>query len=312
MNTTIVVLGEALVDALPSGPVAGGAPFNVARTLAAMGLAPLLVSRIGAHHGRPDKDAALLLDSARSHGLRTDGIQFDAQRPTGRASVDLSGSEHRFRIHDDAAWDHIELAPAVAAMKAGAVPRAIYFGTLAQRSAVSRETLRALLAATTATRFLDLNLRGQADERELAAASLALADWVKVNQDELAHLHAWFTAPGALLPAWGSAAHAQAVTALVQRFDIERLIVTRGADGHAAYDRRGVLDIAGEAAAVPHPVDTIGAGDAFSAVVLAAMVRDEPLAPALARAGRAAAAVCGIAGPLPRQADPAFFAAWRA
>lgn len=312
MNTTIVVLGEALVDALPSGPVAGGAPFNVARSLAALGLAPLLISRLGANDGPGNNDAALLLDSAHSHGLRMDGIQFDAQRATGRASVDVSSSEHRFHIHDDAAWDHIDLAAAREAIQAGPIPRAIYFGTLAQRSAVSRATLRALLADTTATRFLDLNLRGQANDRELASASLALAGWVKVNDDELAHLHAWFIAPGAPLPAWGSAAHAQAVTALVRRFHIERLIVTRGADGYAAFDRRGVLDLAGEAAAVPHPVDTIGAGDAFSAVVLAALVRGEPLTPALARASRAAAAVCGIAGPLPAAADTSFFASWRA
>jgi len=188
----------------------------------------------------------------------------------------------------------------------------IYFGTLAQRSPPSRATIRALVAQTPATRFLDLNLRGQADERDIAQASLILADWVKVNDDELATLLNWFGATGRGAPAWGSELHARAVAALIRRFELARLIVTRGAIGYAAFDKDGGCDIVGSAAPVAHLVDTIGAGDALSAMVLAGLVRGDALSASLEKANRFAAAVCGIAGPLPAVADDAFFAPWRA
>ncbi|MFX5710084.1 PfkB family carbohydrate kinase, partial [Acinetobacter baumannii] len=79
----ILVLGEALVDEFHDGPVAGGAPFNVARSLAALGVPMRFVSRIGAH----DAAGRLVLDSAACFGLAVDGIQRDPQRPTGRVSV---------------------------------------------------------------------------------------------------------------------------------------------------------------------------------------------------------------------------------
>ncbi|PTT75788.1 fructokinase, partial [Pelomonas sp. HMWF004] len=167
------------MDEFHDGHVAGGAPFNVARSLAALDAPVRFVSRIGTG----DAAGRLVLDSAARVGLAVDGIQRDAGRATGRVSVHEAAGGHHFEIHADAAWDHLDPP---AAMAAGWV----YFGTLAQRHAVSRTALRATVKRSPGPRLLDLNLRPGTDTTELAAESLMLADWLKINEDELAWLQA--------------------------------------------------------------------------------------------------------------------------
>ncbi|MFG6429677.1 PfkB family carbohydrate kinase [Pelomonas parva] len=280
----VLVLGEALVDEFHDGPVAGGAPFNVARSLAALGAPVRFVSRIGAD----DVAGRLVLDSAARFCLAVDGIQRDAARATGRVSVHEDGKGgHRFEIHADAAWDHLE---APAATQAGIV----YFGSLAQRAPASRAAIRATVKRVPGSRFLDLNLRPGTDTPALAAEVLMLADWVKLNEDELDRLLAWFE-PG--LPD------------LMARFALRRMLVTRGAAGYALYGERGSLLASGDGVAQPALVDTVGAGDGFTAMLLAGLSLGRDLAATLALANRYAAMICGVRGPLP--ADPALLAPWR-
>jgi len=280
----VLVIGEALVDEFHDGTVPGGAPFNVARSLAALGAPVRFVSRIGAD----DAAGRLLLDSAARFGLAVDGIQRDAVRATGRVSVhEAADGSHRFEIHADAAWDHLE-APAPAEVGI------VYFGSLAQRSPVSRAALRATVKRSTGLRLLDLNLRPGSDAPELAAESLMLADWVKLNEDELACLLAWFE---------------PTLAALMQRFALRRLVLTRGAAGYALYGEAGRLLAQGEGAAQPALVDSVGAGDGFTALLLAGLARGRDLAAILGLANRYAAMICGVRGPLP--GDPALLSPWR-
>src|SRR5437868_3576079 len=96
---SIAVLGEALVDEFHDGPVAGGAPFNVARSLATLGAPTLFISRIGAE----DANGALVVDSAGRYALGAQGLQRDPDRATGRVSVhERAGGGHSFEIHADA------------------------------------------------------------------------------------------------------------------------------------------------------------------------------------------------------------------
>ncbi|MGQ3050678.1 MAG: PfkB family carbohydrate kinase [Roseateles sp.] len=280
----VLVIGEALVDEFHDGSVAGGAPFNVARSLAALGAPVRFVSRIGVD----DAAGRLVLDSAARFGLAVDGIQRDATRATGRVSVhEDQGSGHRFEIHADAAWDHLE-TPAAAG--AGIV----YFGSLAQRHAVSRAAIRATVKRASGLRLLDLNLRPGSDTPELAAESLMLADWVKLNEDELDRLLGWF---GPTLPA------------LMARFALQRLVVTRGASGYSLHGEQGQVSAAGQGVAQPDFIDSVGAGDGFTAVLLAGLSLGLDLSATLALANRYAAMICGVRGPLP--ADPTTLAAWR-
>ncbi len=280
----ILVLGEALVDEFHDGPVAGGAPFNVARSLAAVGAPVRFVSRIGAD----DAAGRLVLDSAARFGLSAAGIQRDAHRETGRVSVNDEGGGHRFEIHADAAWDHLD--PPAAEADAGLV----YFGSLAQRHPVSRAAIRACVKRAAGPRLLDLNLRPGTDTPALAAESLMLADWVKINEDELDRLLDWFepTLPG-----------------LMARFALQRVVLTRGDVGYVLYGDEGQLLASGEGVAQPAFIDSVGAGDSFTAVLLAGLSLGRDVGATLALANRYAAMICGVRGPLP--ADPAVLAPWR-
>ncbi len=284
-NRCVAVIGEALIDRFPGADVIGGAPFNVARNLALLGAAPVMITRIGAD-ALGDTIAA---DFAR-FGMDTRGLQRDPAHATGTVAVHMSGTHHRFEIGADSAWDHIDAGQAAKAVRASA-PAVVYFGTLAQRGAVSRAAIHAALGASGAATFLDLNLRDGPDNSSLAEDSLTRAQLVKVNDDELDQLTAWFVpAPKPTLRA--------AAEALLQRFALQRLTVTRGADGWACLDRtQGWL----EGASPPVEVrDTVGAGDAFASVLLLGELLGElrgwALPTTLQRAGAFASAVCGIAG----------------
>lgn len=322
LQSGVMLVGEALVDEFVEQPVAGGAPLNVARSLAALGLPALLVSRLGLQQRQEqgtgasgaDAGARLVLASMRRFGLDEQGLQFDACHATGRVSVVEEGGSHAFVIHPDAAWDHLDEAPAQALLQARA-PGVLYFGSLAQRSTASRASIQGLLRSAHASgclRYLDLNLREGCMPAELAAGlvadSLAQADWLKLNDAELLQLQRWFGA-GPLDPLQPAAQLQRPVAALLRRFGVQRLILTRGAAGYACFDADGELLSEGPGRQDLTLIDTVGAGDAFSAMALAAELRAVPLARALELANGYAAAICGQRGPVP-QAD-SFFQPWR-
>ncbi|MFG6486144.1 PfkB family carbohydrate kinase [Roseateles sp. BYS78W] len=287
---SLVVLGEALVDEFHDGPVAGGAPFNVARSLATLGAPTLFISRIGAD----DANGRLVLDSARRYGLGEQGLQRDAARATGRVSVhEKAGGGHSFEIHADAAWDHLDAAAARTAL-AGARASVLYFGSLAQRHVVSRAAIRALAKTFTGLRFLDLNLRPGTDNALFAAESLMLADWVKVNDEELARLAVWFDAAGD---------EAAQIASLMARFALQRVVLTLGADGWRFYGPGGVLLADGPGVPQAHVVDTVGAGDSFTAMLLAGHSLGRDMTATLTLANQFASFICGQRGPLPGDAQ---------
>lgn len=284
----IVVLGEALVDVFPDRQELGGAPFNVARNLAALGAAPLLVSRVGL-----DSAGDQIAAQMSRLGMDARGVQLDPGRATGRVLVGLQAGQPDFRIEADGAWDWVDPSGAMSVVQSAA-PTWMYFGTLAQRGSITRKAIQSALAASTAPRFLDLNLRDMPGQREVAEQSLHLADQLKVNEDELETLLSWF-APGAV------AGTGEAEFSLLARFDLRRMVITRGERGWSCYDleSRRVLD--GPAPKV-HVRDTVGAGDAFSAVVLLGEQRGWSLETTLKRAAHFSAAVCTLNGAFDEQA----------
>ena len=298
---TIAVFGEALVDDFITEQVVGGAPFNVARSLAAFGAATLMVTRIGA-----DKNGALLRNEFRRFGMSEAALQIDDREATGRVVVERDAGGHRFIILPDQAYDYVETAPALTAL-AQSQPEVIYFGTMAQRHPQSRATLRAMLEASKAQRYLDLNVReGQVTER-IAHESLKLADIVKVNEDELQDLFKWYTHTQPGTGAADSPAMRDACLVLMRTFGLRGLIVTLGARGAMYFEADGTVTANHECHAPAHMVDTVGAGDAFSAVFLFGQSQGWPLPLTLARANAFAGAICGISGAVP--ADIGFYTA---
>lgn len=318
---SIVLVGEALVDVFPDREVVGGAPFNVARNLAALGAPVTMVTRVG-----DDAYGRRIADEYARFGIDPVGLQLDATRRTGLVHVESERDGHRLRVAPDVAWDALDATSALDATHRVS-PQAIYFGMLAQRSVTSRDAiLRCVAEQTEAPRFLDLNLRVDGDDENLSAAiaadfvsaSLALADVVKVNTDELAALLAWFVTG---LPDGAAIAHSDArssagraveqvaVRRLIERFALQCLVVTRGAEGCTAYDGHGER-VADAGAVAVDVVDTVGAGDAFAAVLLLGLTHGWQVPLTVERASAFASAVCTLRGAVAD--DDAFYRVWRA
>jgi fructokinase len=295
----IAVLGEALVDIFKDRSVLGGAPFNVARNLAALGCKPHFFTRIGA-----DELGVCIQAECQRFGMSLKHVQIDRLRPTGAVKVSMRGQEHSFEILPDRAWDDLD-GDRVSRELQQLAPKWVYFGTLAQRGPVSRQAIREGVNATWATSFLDLNLRSGADDATLVAASMQLADVVKVNEEELHRLLTWFSTDP--VGSFASREHLGQVMALLDRFDVLRLFVTRGPEGYVAYERE--LGVTHEGKARPVAVqDTVGAGDAFSSVLLLGALRNWPLPVTLQRAADFASAVCTLPGAV--STDLSWYVPW--
>lgn len=296
---TWLLFGELLSDCFADAEVAGGAPFNVATHLAALGGpddgTPVLVSRVG-----QDERGRFLLQRVREAGLGTDAIQRDRQHPSGCVDIRLAATGHAFVIPPDQAWDFIMVAPALAAIGNRRVPW-LYFGTLAQRGQ-SRRALRTLVEHNGGGTFLDVNLREDPLPREVLVWSLAHADILKLNDDELQRL--------SRLLRIDPSDPRDAALRLMTRFDIRQVIVTAGAHGAWSVDRAGRSTEASGGAPLADFRDSVGAGDAFAAVCLFALARGWPVELMLRRANRFAREICRIRGAVP--VDRAFYREFRA
>lgn len=300
----VAVFGEMLVDEFPTGPVVGGAPFNVARHLAAFGHSPLMLSAVGR-----DATADLVMAEFTRYGMATSGAQLAPRHATGVVDVQMApDGSHRFHIRRDCAWDVVETGPALAAA-AALDPRGwLYSGTLALRSPVSRATGLALMRAHPGPRYLDLNWREGHVTRDVALEALGLADVLKVNEEELAMLCEWLggrTAPASV---------DVGARFVLDRVALRTLLVTCGAVGSVAFGADGMRLAEAPARVVTQLVDTVGAGDSFSAVVLAGLLRGWDMAATLARANEFAGHICEVRGAVPPQlaAYQAWTAGWNA
>lgn len=304
MSHDLVLFGEALVDQFASGAVVGGAPLNVARHLAGLGLKPLLITRLGRDAAGQD-----ILREFERYGLSKAGVQLDPEHPSGAVRVAQSATgEHRFEILPHRAYDYIDASAALKAVQ-GSRRLPLYFGSLCSRGTVSRRALTALRAASSAPSYLDLNWREALLDVAHARSLVEAADTIKFNDVELRMVLDWYGLAQPLMPQPPSL-HSQLpqFASLLRQGQARLLIVTYGAAGYAAFGRDGRCLATGTASAVEQLVDTVGAGDAFSAIVLLGLCRDWPLALSLARASEFAAAVCGLRGAAPAELD--FYQPW--
>lgn len=281
-----VGLGEILWDVLPDKRMLGGAPANFAYHVNALGGAGLPVSRVG------DDDLgreALALLARR--GVNVDAVSVDPDHPTGTvdALVDENGVA-AYVFPDDVAWDFLVLEPPALALAERA--DAVCFGTLAQRAATSREAIHRFLAASTkALKIYDINLRQHFYTPEIIAASLDAAHVLKINDDELRTVTALFGLPQGERPA---------LRALMERHRLDLAVLTRGGEGSLLLTAEAVSDLPGRAVEV---VDTIGAGDSFTAALVIGYLGGWPLEEINGYAAEVAGYVCGFAGAMPDMPD---------
>ena len=277
-----VIFGEVLFDHFPDGSrVLGGAPFNVAWHLRGFGANPLVLSAVG-----DDDEGGEVLERMTSWDLMTHGVQTDRLHHTGRVTATVVDGENHFEIAGEQAWDYVRAeaaAPVIAEEPVGL----FYHGTLALRADTSWNTLRSLRDQSDAPSFVDINLRPPWWTKERLGWCLSTSHWVKLNDAELAELTS--------KPTETFEQCRDAAMDLARAHTIQGLIVTRG--------EKGALSVLGaertfEAAPVEveEVVDTVGAGDAFSAVMCLGILQQWDFQTTLDRAVAFAADLCRIRG----------------
>jgi fructokinase len=281
---TVLGVGELLWDVFPDGRrILGGAPANFAYHAGTLGAHAVAVSAIGS-----DPLGRELIANFARIGMATDGLAVLPDRMTGTVSVSLDAAgKPTYIIHEGVAWDALPWSDGMARLAAGA--DVIGFGSLAQRSATSRDTIRRLLASARpdCLKVFDLNLRQQYFSRDVVAESLTAANVLKLNDEELPVVARLLGLPQT---------EDDALSILMARYDLSMVALTRGSHGSLLLSRQARHEYPGCPAQV---VDTVGAGDAFTAALAIGLHQGLALDAINAAANRLAAHVCAQAGATP-------------
>lgn len=281
----VVIYGEVLFDQFEDGSsVLGGAPFNVAWHLNAFGAYPLLVSRIG-----QDNQGQAILAAMHEWQMDRRGVQIDAQKPTGTVSVFHRDGLPDYEILPDQAYDHLNEKIINSAL-ADYSPQLLYHGSLITRAEPSRSSLYHLRDQTNWPVFMDVNLRKPWWDVEAVRADMQKSRWVKLNDQELALLMYEETIEHADIRRVGQQ--------VCRDFELECLIITLGDKG--AWLITAQEAYFGEPVEVTDLVDTVGAGDAFSAVTILGILHGWPHQRTLPRAQEFAAQICRYRGATPK------------
>lgn len=279
----VVGIGEMLWDVFPESKKLGGAPLNFSHHCAQLGASAHPVSAVGT-----DADGAEIRQILASKNLPDAHVQTDTAHPTGRVNVTLQNGKPTYEILTEVAWDNIHFDQSLRDLASRA--DAVCFGSLAQRSPVSRATIQAFLEAMRpeALRIFDVNLRQNFYSKEILEASLRHATVFKLSDEELPTLARFFDLTGQV---------PDQLQALRRMFDLRLVAFTRGGEG-------SLLVAAGETS--DHPgiptkvVDTVGAGDSFTAALCMGLLQNHPLDQINQRACEVAAFVCSQAGATPK------------
>lgn len=285
MNNDIVVgIGEVLWDMLPEGKQLGGAPSNFAYHASRCGLNSWAVSAIGVDKLGEETIAAL-------QEKKLNFILEKVDYPTGTVQVTLSETgAPTYEIKAGVAWDNIPFTDNISAL--AQKTRAVSFGSLAQRSVVSRDTIREFLKAIPQDDdrliVFDINLRQNFYTEEILVESMQLCNLMKINDEELITISRMFGYPGINLQdkCW----------LLLGKYNLKILVLTCGVNGSYVFTP-------GAISFMPTPkvevCDTIGAGDSFSAVFVSSLLKGCSIEEAHKNAVKVSAYVCSQPGAMP-------------
>lgn len=281
----VVGLGEALWDILPDGKKLGGAPANFAYHCAQCGLDSWAVSAIG-----DDRLGEEIVEQLQQKNMKY--ILEMVAYPTGTVQVELSPSGvPTYEIKEGVAWDNLPFTPRIEEL--AKQTRAVSYGSLAQRSVVTRNTINAFLDAMPKDddRFIifDVNLRQNFYTPETLENSMERCNIMKINDEELVAVSRMFGYPGIDLKdkCW----------LLLGRYNLKILVLTCGVNGSYVFTP-------GHVSFLPTPkvevADTIGAGDSFSAVFVSSLLKGCSIKDAHHNAINYSAFVCTQPGAMPQ------------
>jgi fructokinase len=281
MNFDVVSYGEALWDILPSGPVLGGAPLNFTFRMEALGRRCGVVSSLGR-----DELGDRAVQRISELGVETRFLQRNSEVPTGTVAIDYdSRGNPDFTINSPAAYDHIEISEELTTLASQA--DCLCFGSLVQRSPRSRETLETLIEAFQGQFCLyDINLRKGCYTEEIVRSSLGKANVLKLSEEEVA-----FVSRITSLPEDDLLRFARGV---IERMALDYCVITLGPNGALAVSATGERAY-GPAYAVEF-VEPVGAGDAFSAGFIHALMENRSLADACTLGNALGSLVAGQRG----------------
>ena len=281
----IVGLGEILWDMLPDGKQLGGAPANFSYHAKALGGQSYVVSSVGG-----DELGREVFEQLNQIHLNHEFIAIDPQHPTGTATVELdSQGGPAFTIHENVAWDHITFSSGLKDLAART--NAVCFGSWAQRSEVSRETIHSFLESVSPDCLcvFDINLRQSFFSKAIVLGSLKCADALKLNDDdELLLVSELFSITGS---------ESEVMSKLLNGFQLKLVALTKGREGSCVISPEG--DSYYPSRVVEEVVDTVGAGDAFVAAVVVGLLENLPLETIHKNATSVAAQVCMKKGATP-------------
>ncbi len=282
-NTLVVGIGEALWDVLPEGKKIGGAPANFAYHVSQFGLESRVVSAVG-----EDKLGMEILENFREKKLNC--MIETVPYPTGTVQVSLDAEGVPcYDIKEGVAWDNIPYTSALEGL--ARQTKAICFGSLAQRSVVSRETINRFLDAMPdedTLKIFDINLRQGFYTKEILCNSFRKCNILKINDEELVTVSRMFGYPGIDLQdkCW----------ILLAKYNLKMLILTCGVNGSYVFTP-------GEVSFVETPkvevADTVGAGDSFTAAFVSSILMGKTVREAHLRAVKTSAFVCTQNGAMP-------------
>jgi len=285
----ILVVGEILFDIIPKSKRLGGAPFNFAYHLKHFGFPVRFISRIGI-----DDNGRKILDRIKEAGFYPDDIQLDDAHPTGIVRVQLNGhGVPTFNIIPYVAYDYIEYLPHPHSKLLDS-SILLYFGTLVQRTDHGFKQIQRFLhrRQPDCISFYDINLRPSCYSTGVIQASLHNADILKLNMDELRECRN-ITGIDQDSPYF--------IRYMMSEYLLNIVAVTKGDDGSELYTKGGCSVAA--SAPVRSLVDTVGAGDAYAAILAAGLLKKWAPQKTLSMAAAFASRICTIKGAIPESSD---------
>lgn len=284
---TVVGIGELLWDLFPGQRRLGGAPVNFACHCLQLGATAYPASSVGQDHL-----GLAILNELSARGISAAHVTEDPDHPTGQVLVTLDADgKPSYEICTGAAWDAVPMSDALAALAGKA--DAACFGSLAQRDPVSRATIQSFLKAMRpeSLKIFDINLRQAFFTREIIESSIKLANVLKLNDEELPVVAEMFGLKGSVR---------DQLAALLNTFSLKLIAYTRGKDGSLMVTPDEWNDCPGTPVDV---VDSVGAGDSFTATLCMGMLSGQPLTVINHHANRVAAFVCSQPGATPLFSD---------
>jgi len=280
----VLAFGEILWDIIEGKPHLGGAPFNFIAHMAQYGVKSYIISRVG-----HDTFGEVALSQAAKYGVDTTLVQLDDTHETGTVDVKLENGQPDYLIKKEVAYDFIEFSELESRINSMDFDL-FYFGSLAQRSPVSADTLKAIFSTHKFKHvFYDVNLRKEGYSKMIIMSSLRLCDILKLNVDEVSEI-------SEVLFEDLFFSLRQFCELIAEIYSIKIIVITAAEKGCYVFEKNNFVHLQG------HKIDlqdAVGAGDAFSASFMYEYLKHGDVIQAATKANQIGAYVASQKGPIP-------------